>query len=86
MWVYAWGVPNAMENEMTRTNDRQKQRWIRTTLPRETWVERSGITGCIVGVFILSTRPHETEYRVETLDGIQIWRCDEFTILPTPND
>ncbi len=80
MWVYATDDPIAKEIKM---NERTKMRWVRTTLPRETWVERQGVPGCIVGVLVMSTRLNEMEYRVETRDGIEIWRGDEFIILPT---
>jgi hypothetical protein len=55
----------------------------RTTLPRETWVERNGVTGCILGVFALDAREDQTEYRVETAHGQVFWKRGEFTVLPT---
>ena len=60
-------------------------RWVRTTLRRETWVQRlrDGAVGCIVDVLVLDAREDQCEYRIETATGIQTWKRGEFTVIPT---
>lgn len=73
MWVYAMGVPNAKENEMTRTNNVTNDL---RNLPAGTLVVSTldGEPGRIVEVCTQNrSRTKAASYVVLTDDGREIW-------------
>lgn len=81
MWVYAMGVPNAKENEMTQTNDVTKDL---RNLPAGTLVVSTldGEPGRIIEVCTQNrSRTKATSYVVQTSDGKEVWDVADI-ILP----
>lgn len=82
MWVYAMGVPNAKEMNMTKTNDATNDL---RNLPAGTLVVSTldGEPGRIVEVCTQNrSRTKATSYVVLTNDGREIWDVADI-ILPT---
>jgi hypothetical protein len=82
MWVYAMGVPNAKENEMTQTNDATNDL---RNLSAGTLVVSTldGEPGRIVEVCTQNrSRTKATSYVVLTNDGREIWDVSDM-FLPT---
>ena len=84
MWVYAMGVPNAKEMNMTKTNDATDDL---RNLPAGTLVVSTldGEPGRVVEVCTKNrSRTKATSYVVLTDDGREIW--DVADIILPPND